>query len=328
MTNSVIHELFECSGLTMSSEILLAAHSLAPESVLHPDVTLELGHEIEPMLERASTTVIAELVSEGYVRYSICQVGDEFVVRVPWVADFRINEHLNRVVCHPVKGGRSEVIPIIITGTIAAFLLAMSGRCVLHGSAVELGGAALAFVGVSGQGKSTMAAVFCAAGAKLVTDDVLPIEFGMDESGATAVYSLKSGHEIRLRDKAISLAQRFDEGVVRVTEDERHAVMPEGSLALRLPLLGIVLPRPDRERLDVSARKLSDGEASFALAQCERIEGWQSPSHFRQQFDDLGTLLSAVPVFEVSVPWGPPFLDDLAQQVVKACGFAATLPGL
>jgi hypothetical protein len=204
----------------------------------------------------------------------------------------------------------------------------MGGHCVLHGSAIDRGGRALAFVGVSGQGKSTMAAIFCVDGATLVTDDVLPLEFGEEGKDAGPVFCLRSGHEIRLREKAASLARHFGDQAVRITTDERHAVAPEPSPFERVSLSAIVLPRPNRDHPEVTARRLGAGEASLALGRCQRIEGWQGPEHLRQQFTDIGRIVSTVPVFEVSVPWGPPFADDLADRVLDACGLDRSLEQL
>jgi hypothetical protein len=208
---------------------------------------------------------------------------------------------------------------------VTAFLLAMSGRCVLHGSAVDIGGRAVAFVGASGQGKSTMAAMFCAAGATLVTDDVLPLEFESTADGTDAVYCLRSGNEIRLREKSASLADRFGADVpVRLTADERRALAPSATTHDRLPLAAIVLPRPTRDRTEVAERALGAGEASMWLARCQRIEGWRGRDHLRRQFVDVGRVVASVPVFEVSVPWGPPFAGDLPERVHAACGLAGS----
>jgi hypothetical protein len=70
----------------------------------------------------------------------------------------------------------------------------------------------------------------------------------------------------------------------------------------------------------VKVQLLSDGEASFWLNRCQRIEGWRDREILRRQFADVGQVASSVPVFEVAVPWGPPFDQDLAQQVIDACG--------
>lgn len=313
--------MYQCSGLTVVSEIPLSAPDSKLDDPAHADVTVVMGAEVQPPFERPSSEVVAELIVEDYLCYTICRVGDGYVARLPWIADFVISGDLTHVVCHPVTLGRPEVIPIILPGTIVAFLLTMRGQCVLHGSAVDLGGTALAFVGASGQGKSTMAAILCAAGASLITDDVLPLDFGTEgySDAADGVYSLRSGEEIRLREKAASLARRFEDHAVRMTEDERLAVSPIPSPSERLPLSAIVLPRPDREHREVTSRHLAAGEASLALGRCQRIEGWRDRAHLRRQFVDVGRIVASVPVFEVMVPWGPPFGLDLAEQVLDAC---------
>jgi hypothetical protein len=279
-----------------------------------------LGEERTLPFERPSTDVVAELITDGHPRYTICRVDGGYLCRILSVGDFHIDSNLRTVTCYPALGGAINVIPIVITGTITAFVLAMGGRCVLHGSTVEMGGNALAFVGESGQGKSTMAALFCAAGASLVTDDVLPLEITAAGGGRYAVHCLRSANEIRLREKAASLADRFDQNVsMRVTADERLALEPTASKLDRIPLAAVVLPRPDREHSETSARSLPPGEASYWLSRFQRIEGWRDPEALRRQFIDVGRVVAEVPVYEVWVPWGPPFADFLPESVLHAC---------
>jgi hypothetical protein len=313
--------VYECSSLRVSSTISLSAPRLDGAHPSMVDLTIEMGEARAPTFGRPSADVIAELITDGYPRYAIYRVRDGYVCRITSVGDFVIDADLSKVTCHPFVGGRTDVIPIVTTGTIMAFILAMGGRCVLHGSAVERGGNALAFVGASGQGKSTMAALFCAAGASLVTDDVLPLEFELVAGEADAVHCLRSSNEIRLREKSASLADRFDQRTgVRVTADERFAVEPLASALARSPLTAVVLPRPDREHSEISARVLPPGEASFWLNRCQRIEGWQDRDHLRRQFVDMGRVAASVPVYEVSIPWGPPFAHDLTERVLDGCG--------
>jgi hypothetical protein len=320
MTRDAAIGLYDCSGLSIASSIPLSA---PPSGIGDPalaDVVIELGEEIDQPFERPSAVLVAELAFKSYVGYTICRVGDGYVVRLPWIADFVIDADLRHVTCHPAKSDRNVVIPIIISGTITAFLLAMRGQFVLHGSAVEVNGKGLAFVGASGQGKSTMAAVMCAAGAQLVTDDIMPVAYGTNVAGANRVFAVRSGQEIRLREGAASLSEGFGEGMIRITEDDRHAVTPKLSGLERVEISAIVLPRPDRVQSELNARKLSSGEASLALGRCERIEGWRDAGHLRMQFHEIGRIVSSVPVFEVSVPWGPPFADDLASRLLLECG--------
>ena len=131
----------------------------------------------------------------------------------------------------------------------------------------------------------------------------------------------KAGTEIRLREGSTSLIDRFLDGVVvRDTADLRRAVSPLATGRDRLPLGAIIVPHPDREHPQVTARLLKVGEASFLLGLHQRIQGWRASEHLRRQFEDVGRVAEAVPVFDVSVPWGPPFADDLVAMVLEACG--------
>jgi hypothetical protein len=318
--------VYECSGIRIASEFALTAPESVDQDPASVEITFVRGEPRTVLFGRPSVDVVAELIVDDYPWYTFCRVGEAYVGRMTGIADFVIAPDLRTVVCHPVVDGRSHVIPIVILGTVTAFLLAMRGWPVLHGSAVEIDGRALAFVGVSGQGKSTMAAIFCSAGAAMVTDDVLPLEFGVDGHGITTVHCLRGSGEIRLREKSASLASRFGaEASVRLTPDERHGVTPSVTTQTSLPLSAIILPRPDREISSVRARRLGPGEASLWLGRCQRIEGWREPQHLRQQFEDTGRIVGSVPVFEVFVPWGPPFGDELAGQVVTSCGLGDVL---
>jgi hypothetical protein len=70
----------------------------------------------------------------------------------------------------------------------------------------------------------------------------------------------------------------------------------------------------------VRARTLDDAEASLWLGRYQRIEGWQDRDQLRRHFIDVGRIVASVPVFEVAVPWGPPFAVDLADQILVATG--------
>ena len=62
----------------------------------------------------------------------------------------------------------------------------LRGTHVLHASAVALAGRAVAFMGRSGVGKTTLAGRIVAHGARLMTDDVLAVDDFQARSGPTA----------------------------------------------------------------------------------------------------------------------------------------------
>ncbi len=76
----------------------------------------------------------------------------------------------------PAEGVHPLDAADIFEQSIAPRLGQLVGRPSLHASCVEVGGRAVAFQGLSGVGKSTLAALMIERGARLVTDDALSLE--------------------------------------------------------------------------------------------------------------------------------------------------------
>ena len=64
-----------------------------------------------------------------------------------------------------------------VVGPGLGVVLHRRGRLVLHGSAVEVGGRAVVLLGQKGAGKSTTAAALLARGHRLLTDDLVAVDF-------------------------------------------------------------------------------------------------------------------------------------------------------
>jgi hypothetical protein len=101
--------------------------------------------------------------------------GDYFRGLVEGVASFEVRFGTEILVepCPNVEDGRLR--PLIL-GPLMSILLRQRGLLVLHASCVVLQGKAVAFMGDSGWGKSTLAELFYSQGKRLITDDVMAIE--------------------------------------------------------------------------------------------------------------------------------------------------------
>jgi hypothetical protein len=173
---------------------------------------------------------------------------------------------------------------------------------VLHASAVELGGSCVAFAGGSGAGKSTAAALLCAAGGSLVSDDAARVEAAGDG------FSVHRGPgELRLRPQAEVVAERVG-GALRTTGDERVAVEPRTATEDRTRLGAIVFPRWPRGEREVEVGPLSPREALEALLRCPRVTGWQAQEPIAAHFRACTEIAEAVRCFSLELPHG--HLDD------------------
>lgn len=80
------------------------------------------------------------------------------------------------IIVEPAPGVEERVLRLFILGPALAVLLHQRGMLVLHASAVEMNGGAVAFLGGAGWGKSTTAAALHARGHNIVADDVLAVQ--------------------------------------------------------------------------------------------------------------------------------------------------------
>ncbi len=266
--------------------------------------------------ERPSEDVVAERVVDRVAWYTFARRGETVIGRLYRLADFVIDAGSRQVIFHRDPACDPEVVAILLAGTVTAYLLSAEGSLVLHASAVEVDGKALAFVGQSGQGKTTVATLLATEGYPLVTDDLLPVDSHDGE-----VTCVPGGIELRVREKSQELADWLGSDVPRRrTADERLAVAVPVTPSDRLPLGAVVIPWPDRESREVSARLLSAGEGAMSLARYQRVEGWTPPDVLRSQFEAITAVVGSVPVLEMHIPWGPPFRRHLATEIVAASG--------
>lgn len=115
---------------------------------------------------------------DGRLWVGFYRKGADYLLRFPGLADFDIAADGHSVCCRPVPGVNRDALEHLYNNQVLPLALSRQGRLVLHGSAVETGDGALAFVGRSGRGKSTLAVSFGVNGHPLLTDDRLDVEAG------------------------------------------------------------------------------------------------------------------------------------------------------
>ncbi len=180
----------------------------------------------------------------------------------------------------------AQVLPLAST---------LRGRELFHASAVELDGGVVAFVGLSGAGKSSIAAHLVAGGAALVTDDVLALERTPDGVLAHPGTGLAGihGHE---------LAAMTPAGRARLGQRVGHA----DKAYLAVP----VVDRPLPLRALYFVTRAADGAVEISPSESvpERLLGssfiayLRSPEHLVGHLDVCTHIARTVPILELSVP--------------------------
>lgn len=306
-------------GLHVASELpLYQGHPAAGT----PDLIIRLGDPIAADHDVPPGELVLHLVTDRQL-YSSTRHGGSYILRFYGTCDFVLDADLTHVTVHLVEGADPAVVGVLAAGTMMSFVLILRGYPVLHASAVQIGDAALAFIGASGMGKSTSATLMCADGARLITDDVLRL--GLDGDHVTCHLGAT---ELRLRRTAGDLAAMFEEApAMRVTGDARDAIRMQPATADGLPLAGIVVPLPDRTgTLDhPELTRLGEMEALMMLLRFPRIAGWEDEQVNGRQFQQLGDIVRRVPVHLARLPWGPPFSTELPSRLRDALGLSRLL---
>lgn len=170
----------------------------------------------------------------------------------------------NKITVIPTSETSEELIRYALVGTVMAILLYQRGLLVLHGSAVNIDGEAMVFLGNSGEGKSSMAAAFHSKGYGIITDDVAPVNLSQNPVTINPGFpQMKLSSEV-----ASTLDYDFDSlKLLHPKLEKRGYVLTENFSALPLPLRKIYVLASGNE---VSIKPLKPGEAVMELIRHSR----------------------------------------------------------
>jgi hypothetical protein len=144
--------------------------------------------------------------------------GGRYRMRFPDLADFLIHTD-GRIDGIPTPGTDAPTLEHLYANQVLPAALSLQERPVFHASALILDGGAVAFLGESGRGKSTLGTFLARRGHPLLTDDGL--ELRVDENGIWALPNRPS---------------------VRLWEDSKKALLPDTVT----PLPGVRYTRKQR----------------------------------------------------------------------------------
>ncbi|MEG3614444.1 hypothetical protein [Isoptericola haloaureus] len=302
-------------GLAVDSEVPMPTRS----GRLTTDGTVRVrrGADVPATTDAPPGHVLLHHASPDRPWYTATRTGDGYHLRFYGTCEFVLGHDLEDVVLHVTDGADPGVAHVLASGALLAFQLYLRGHAVLHASAVQVGDGVVGFVGRSGMGKSTMAALLCAEGGALVTDDVLRI----DPAGDDHVARL-GATQLRLRKGAETLAGRFGTGSPGRgrSADDRDLLAPGRAASDAVPVRALVVPLPERDRDELEVVPVRGAAAALLVLSYPRLLGWQDTGVAARQLARVSALVARVPVVTARVPWGPPFRDGLGAELVAALG--------
>jgi hypothetical protein len=156
---------YSAYGLGIRSEIRL------PELIVSND-----NKEFGVQLRKLENNNLPTIYSQPYLEIN----PNEIILSIEEVGSFEIREG-SIINVSPAPYVEDALLSRYVIGTVMALLLYQRGLLVLHASSININGAAVAFLGNPGSGKSSIAAALHKNGHEIITDDVSAIDFNGDK---------------------------------------------------------------------------------------------------------------------------------------------------
>ena len=245
-----------------------------------------------------------------------CRLPDGYLVRFTDHADYEITADGLHATCWPAPEVDAPTLEHLFHNQVWPLMLSLQQKLVFHGSAVSVGTGAVAFLGRSGQGKSTLAAAFAVADTPFLTDDALLIE----ADGSEAYSVLPGQPAIRLWDDSRSALLHDDAPsapAIGFTDKQRFLAEH------RLPHLSA------KQRLLAAYFLADDGATEIrieALQGADRLTAWtqqafvlemENPERLGAQFAAESRLAYVVPGFVLDFPRRFDQIDMLKSRIVE-----------
>lgn len=287
-------------AVTLHGLIVAGGLDLAAEPV-HADATPDLRVEIAaaaPVPAGAPAGHLIAGIDLPGIRYWATVAGSTLRVRFEASADFEVDLESGAVSAR-AEPGREAMLGVLFTGNVIALILGLRGVTVLHAGAAGYDDRVTAFAGPSGVGKSTLTALLCRAGGRLVSDDSVRVEIA--DGASLAVH--RGPATVRLRGPAAVLAvgSGWDQGE---SADGRIEVRPPTIARSPLPLARIAFPAWSDQTTAPRATPLGERATLQRLLGCARVAGWRAPEPLRANFEGAIALAGSIPGLLIELPRG------------------------
>lgn len=240
---------------------------------------------------------------------------DGYLLRFPDLADFEVSADGAVIQSFPAPGVDLSTVEHLYLNQVLPLALSRQNRLVLHGSAVDIQGQGVAFLGESGRGKSTLAASFATEGTRFLTDDGLLLDWVSDDCRI-----LPSHPSIRLwpdSEDALMPAAAPRAAAVSFTSKARFLA------GRRIPFCS--QSRPLRRAYflgsgDVDAtiiEALRPAQAAAELVKHSFLLDIEAREHLARHFEDI-TRLAAFPIcFSLDYPRRYEALREVRQTIMR-----------
>jgi hypothetical protein len=284
-------------GITLRSQIALSLPEAEKSNL--PEVELKIGSP--SAFSNAVHGAALKPNPGGWGEHALLQDGSTYL-RWPELAEFLVSDDGLHIICG-LSPAPQEAFQVYLLGQTLSFALVKRGFEPLHSTSVVINGSAVAFLGNSGFGKSSLAAAFVGAGYRLLTDDLLLLR----ENGKV-LHGYPGPPRIKLFPKVARQFLKSNLGGVPMNNSTQKLVMPlfENQVyRTAAPLKAIYVlnsPRNVFRKQRMKMARLRPREAFVSLLRNTFNRLLSDPDRLQRQFAAVAQLVAEVPVFMISYP--------------------------
>ncbi len=255
--------------------------------------------------------------SHGWYEQAFLEDGSTYV-RWDSVGEFLVAPDGRRITSRRFTTSSPESFQVYMLGQAISFALVKQRLEPLHATAVVANGRAVAFLGSSAFGKSTLAACFLEAGCRLLTDDLLVLQQRADRIVAypgPARIKLFPGMARRFLDVA--------EGPVRMNAGTEKLILPlDGRASFAAPakidaVYSLSAPSEAGRQASVSIETLSPRAGFLELLKGTFNRALTSPQRLERQFRAMVNLAERLPINKLVYPRSVERLRDVRAMVLS-----------
>jgi len=276
----------------------------------------ESARRLEPAVElrRGDRSQFANvsLESDPENWYQLVTFPDRsFYIRWPELFEFLVSPDGRRITYNPLPQASLVAFETYLLGQVLSYALLKLGYEVLHATTVIVDGEALAFLGQSGYGKSSLAAAFLQAGFKILSDDLLVLR--ETPEGFLIPPGLP---RIKLFPEIAERFLPFPINGAAMNPLTEKSVIPVPKMhswrapALLRALYKLPYPSPRRSPSKVRIWGLPEKTVFRELLASAFNSRMVETARLRRQFETTARLLTTAPVRRISYPRG---LDHLPE---------------
>jgi hypothetical protein len=290
------HRVYNLYGFRLQSQMQLAC----PQGQMHvsrPDVELVeySASDVRQACKLGGTLVEAS----DFYRLTRLLDGSIYLLW-PGFFEFLISSDGSRIGWRNLDGTPREALQEYLLGQVLSFAMLARGVEPLHATAVVVGGGAVAFLGDSGYGKSSLGASFVRENYPLLTDDVLVLERrGQDLLAYPGMPRIKLFPEMcesMFQGCEGTPMNRWTHKTIFALSAQQHQVS-----AIPLRIL-YVLSSPSNQPRKVTLRRMSERKAFLSVLKNTFNDVMLSPRRLKRQFEFAASTAAHVPVKVLSYP--------------------------